>query len=110
MNRKQWIKENNLKHGDKIKILCSPNSKDLYWNKFIGKVYYLDFSRNNIEEGADKCKYIAVSYTSVKKPKEMGCWDIYPITCLKIVNKEEEYVYKRKSLLNWKEENLESKT
>ena len=107
MTVKEWIEENGLKDGDKIKIIKAPASNNSHWDYHVGKIYKLSLGKRFISKANEyNCspeELVTIYYTNNIREG----FDRYPIDCLEIVGKEpkqkeEEYVYKRKSLLNWK--------
>ena len=107
MTAKEWVEINSLKDGDEIKIIKAPASNNSHWDYHVGKIYCLNLDERFIsktnEYGYSPEELVTIRYRD-RMDKD---FDRYPINCLEIVNKQEEYVYKRKSLLNWRKEENE---
>ena len=106
LTSKKWMKENGLTIGDKVRIVTVAKDFKYYISSMPDYLYreleILSFELNALSRTKEEALlYLKVNELSSNMPIGL----CFPVSWLEPVNKkpeQEEYIYKRKSLLNWK--------
>lgn len=103
LDSKKWMKENGLEIGDKVKLVTVDKNFKFYVPSMPDYLHkeleILSFELSVLSRTTEQ-PIVFLKVNELLDQFPIGL--CFPIGWLEPVNKKEEYIYKRKSLLNWK--------